>query len=97
MADFVTGKVNLGNSAKSADALGVSSTLTRTQFFQNAVSNPQQKKEFIDGLKLRQEQALANNNKTMFDLLGKLINATKEQDVASSFAQNNTSNFFAIG
>ena len=23
--------------------------------------------------------------------------ATKEQDVASSFAQNNTSNFFAIG
>ena len=97
MADFSIGKVNSGNGASRKDALGVSNSLTRTQFFQNAVSNPQQKKELIDGLKLRQEQALANDDKTMFDLLGKLINATKEQDVASSFSQNNTSNFFAIG
>ena len=96
MADVLIGKVNTGNGAKSADALGVSKSLTGTPFFQNTVSNPQQKKEFIDALELRRYRAMVNDNKIMYDLLGKLISATKEQDVASTFAGNNQ-NFFAIG
>ena len=81
MADFKIGKVNSGgNGATSADASGVSNAITRTQSYLNTVSNQRLKEEFLGALKIRQEQALAINNKIMFDLCGKLINATKEQD-----------------
>ena len=78
MADFVINSINTqGTAARTADALGVSYTLASRPEFKAAVSNPQQRDEFVKGIKIRQEMALAGGNKQMYDVLSNLLNFTK--------------------
>ena len=77
MEVYSVGQLNKGVNATTNDALNVSYAITQTPSFKQAVSNPAKRDEFLKGLQLRQEQALANNNKTMFNLFGNVINAVK--------------------
>ena len=78
MADFVINNIGTqGTAARTADALGVSYTLASRPEFKAAISNPQQRDEFVKGIKIRQEMALSGGNKTMYDVLSSLLNFTK--------------------
>ncbi len=84
MADIVIGAHNNGTTqAYAKDAMGVGMAISRTPQFQQAISNPRQRDEFVSAIKLRQEKALANNDKQMFDVLGGLLNMVKSSSVQS--------------
>ena len=78
MADFTVNSINTkGTAVRTADALGVSYTLASRPEFKATISNPQQRDEFVRGIKIRQEMALAGGNKKMYDLYTSLLNFTK--------------------
>ncbi|MCQ2957462.1 MAG: hypothetical protein MJ180_01010 [Candidatus Gastranaerophilales bacterium] len=94
MADITIGTVTNGIQARQNDAFGVSRTLADTQFFKTAVSNPQQRDEFVNAIKLRQEMALAGGNKQMYDLLGNLLTAAKSAPKLTPKEEKTTGNKF---
>ena len=96
MEVFAIGQVNNGTNANCNDASNVSYAITQTPSFRQAVSNPAQRNEFLKGLQLRQEQALASNNKTMFDLFSNVINAVKTS-YSNTDIDSVNSGFKAIG
>ena len=91
---YSIGSANSGMASSSADALSATAAFTSTGEFRNAMRTPKERDEFISGLKLRQEKALANNNKTMFNFLGAIIQKAKSEIPEEDYGVSTTGTRF---
>ena len=104
MADIVIGAHNSGTvQAASKDALSVGVAISRTPQFQQAVSDPRKRDEFVSAIKLRQERAIATNDRQMLDVLGGLLNMVKASpktvespDARLTGSRFDTNNIFTV-
>lgn len=83
MADFDIGSVKRGFSGASADAITASQVFISSPAYRQAIATEKGRAEFIRGLTIRQEHALASNQIEHYKLFGAILKDARSYEMGS--------------